>query len=130
MSKKAIVCVDDEAIILLSLKQEIRDHFGDRFVYETAMDGEDALEIIKELEKDGIRTILMITDWLMPRMKGDDLIAFACQLYPGIKGILITGQADHESISKIKTHDEIITCIDKPWRHEDLIDAIERAVSE
>ena len=129
MPRDAIICVDDEAIILLSLKQEIKDHFGDRFVYETAMNGEEALEVIAELETEGIRTVVIISDWLMPRMKGDELIFEAKRRYPWMKGILITGQADRTSIERARSEIDIVGCINKPWRRDELMSAIERAVT-
>jgi CheY-like chemotaxis protein len=128
MSRDTILCVDDEAIILMSLKQEIKDHFGDRFSYETAMNGEEALEILNELEKENIHTKVIITDWLMPRMKGDELIVRAKSKYPDIKGIMITGQADRDSLERARSMTEIVACINKPWRRDELIAAIENAV--
>ena len=68
MSKKAILCVDDEAIILLSVKQELQSHFRERFIYETALSAKEALVIIDELSAEGIVFILVISDWLMPGM--------------------------------------------------------------
>jgi CheY-like chemotaxis protein len=128
MSRDVILCVDDEAIILMSLKQEIKDHFGDRFSYETAMNGEEALEILNELEKENIHTKVIITDWLMPRMKGDELIVRAKSKYPDIKGIMITGQADRDSLERARSMTEIVACINKPWRRDELIAAIENAI--
>ncbi|HEY1405626.1 MAG TPA: response regulator [Spirochaetota bacterium] len=130
MPRDAIICVDDEAIILLSLKQEIKDYFGDRFVYETAMNGEEALEVVAELDAEGTRTVVIISDWLMPRMKGDELILEAKRRYPWMKGILITGQADRNSIERARSETDIVGCINKPWRREELMSAIEKAVAE
>ena len=39
-SELAILCVDDEQVILTSLTEQIRSHLGKRFSYETALDGE------------------------------------------------------------------------------------------
>ena len=45
---KAILCVDDEKMIIVSLVNQLREHFGDRYMYETAMSAEEALLVIDE----------------------------------------------------------------------------------
>jgi YesN/AraC family two-component response regulator len=52
MDETIILCVDDEEIVLRSLKRELYDTLGEEYVIETAEDGEDALEVFKELLKD------------------------------------------------------------------------------
>jgi CheY-like chemotaxis protein len=74
MKKKAIICVDDEIIILESLREQLEKHFGDQYIYETAESGEDALEIIDELEDEDIEIAIIVSDWLMPGMKGDKFL--------------------------------------------------------
>ena len=51
MNKKAILCVDDEAIIVMSIKQELKAHFRERLLYETALSAADGLSIIDELSE-------------------------------------------------------------------------------
>jgi hypothetical protein len=43
-------CVDDEAIILLALKNELRRSLPANFRVETALDAESAMELIELLE--------------------------------------------------------------------------------
>jgi predicted signal transduction protein with EAL and GGDEF domain len=49
MSNSAILCVDDEIIILESLREQLQRHFGDRYLYEVAESVEEAWEVIDEL---------------------------------------------------------------------------------
>ena len=72
MKKQAVLCVDDEAIILISLIQELKNAFGDTFVYEKALNANEAFEVIDVLVNEGIEIILIVSDWLMPGMKGDE----------------------------------------------------------
>ncbi len=74
MSELAILCVDDEALILLAIKEELKNAFGGRFLYETALTADEGIQIIQDLVEDGIRLVLVITDWLMPGMKGDEFL--------------------------------------------------------
>ena len=124
MVKQAILCVDDEAIIVMSLSQEIRSHFRDRFVYETALSAEEAFTIINEMSRDGIRLIVVISDWLMPGMKGDEFLSKVRQSYPEIKTLLITGQAPCEVIDKMKKDEVVNAVLIKPWLTESLIKTI------
>jgi response regulator RpfG family c-di-GMP phosphodiesterase len=54
LSKPVILCVDDEHIILKSLKTELRRTLGGEYKIEIANSGEDALELIEELLENGI----------------------------------------------------------------------------
>jgi CheY-like chemotaxis protein len=77
--------VDDEAILLMSLKQSLRLHFGSLYRNETALDGSEGLDRIRELGEEGIEIVLVISDWLMPGMKGDKFLAIVHERYPSIK---------------------------------------------
>ena len=70
-TQEAIVCVDDEAIILLDLIRQLKKHFQDRFVYSSAVSAEEGLQTISDLIDTEIRVILIISDWQMPWMSGE-----------------------------------------------------------
>lgn len=116
----AIVCVDDEAIIVFSLKRELQLSFGQRFVYETALGAEEALTVMDQLLEEGIQTILVISDWLMPGMKGDDFLRVVRQRYPQTKAILITGQADAQAIRAALDEPVAEAVLRKPWNPAEL----------
>ena len=54
----AILCVDDEKIVLDSLKQQLKRNFGAKYLYEFAQDANEALGVIDELADEEIRMIL------------------------------------------------------------------------
>lgn len=126
MGKCAILCVDDEVIILLSMIQELKRSFGSRFVYEQAIDAESALETINELEADGVTVILVISDWLMPGIKGDEFIDLVHKRYPAIKAVMVTGHADREVIDRVIESGSVVAVLEKPWRTSELAAVIER----
>jgi DNA-binding NtrC family response regulator len=128
MSKQAILCVDDEAIILLSVKQELQSHFKDRFFYETALNPKEALAIIDELSAEGIVFILVISDWLMPGMSGDEFLAKVKGSHPEIKTILLTGHASSDSIERMQREELTDSIILKPWKRNELIQKVEALV--
>jgi CheY-like chemotaxis protein len=125
MSAKAIVCVDDEALQLLALKRELRLALGGRYIIETALDADQAISLMDELEREGIEVALLITDWLMPRVKGDELIRLARESRPGLQAILITGQMEDEVRRHCAESGDILSILDKPWRKQELLEAIE-----
>ncbi len=115
MIKQAILCVDDEAILLYALVQELKKSFGETFIYEKACDADGALQIIEDLEAEGISLILIISDWLMPGLKGDEFLEIVHAKNPAIKAIMITGHADINAIEKLKSNPSVIGILKKPW---------------
>jgi CheY-like chemotaxis protein len=130
MSERAIVCVDDEAIQLLALKREIQRAFGQRYIVETALDAEQALATLDSLADDGVEIFMIITDWLMPGIRGDELILSARAKFPGLRSILMTGQVDEEAKRRCVEAGGVIKILGKPWKKEELFAAIEGADAE
>ncbi len=122
--KKAILCVDDEMIILLSLIQELRGAFGDEYVYEKATDAYRAYEIIDELCLEGIKLILVIADWLMPGIKGDEFLETVRGRHPDVRAVMVTGHADSDVIEHLLSSGCVCDVLEKPWDHERLVAAV------
>jgi CheY-like chemotaxis protein len=123
-----ILCVDDEKIILDSIKAQLKRHFGNRFDYELAGSADEAMEVIEELVQEGRIIFLIISDWLMPGIKGDEFLEQVHRKYPRIITILLTGQASGEAIDKAYKNANLHRCIHKPWSDADLLEAIESAL--
>ncbi len=130
MKRKAIICIDDEAIILQSLQEQLEKHFGDDYVYESAESAEEALEIIDDLEDEGTDIAIIVCDWLMPGMKGDKFLLHVDLKYPRVVKILLTGQADQESVNTLEELADRFTLVPKPWSKEDLIKIIKTELKE
>lgn len=124
LTKNAILCVDDEPILLLSLVQELKREFGNRFSYETAFNPSEALEFVDELFQSGVQVILVLSDWLMPEMKGDEFLIKIHQKHPQVKSILITGHADAKAMERLKTEANTIAFFPKPWDSKQLMEQV------
>lgn len=124
MTKKAILCVDDEKMILHSLKAQMKKHFGDRYQYEFAQSGDEAWEVIEELHRDGVKILIIVSDWLMPNMKGDELLIQVHHKYPDIIKVMLTGQADREAIERTEQLANLYRCLHKPWTEAELIETL------
>jgi DNA-binding NtrC family response regulator len=125
----AILCVDDEAIILLSMKQELKRRFGGRFIVETALDASEAQAVIDELSAREIDTALVISDWLMPGVRGDQFLVELHARKPAIKAILVTGHADEAAVERARREAGLAAALRKPWRPEELFSAVESALA-
>lgn len=130
MQNKAILCVDDEKIILDSLKSQIKRRFGNTYKCEIATSANEAMEVIEELIEDGIEILIIVSDWLMPGIKGDEFLINIHKKYPKIKKLMITGQADSEAIENARNNADLYACINKPWREEELYSILQSALEE
>lgn len=128
MSEPAILCVDDEVIILESLREQLERAFGDKYLYEMAEGAEDAWEIIQELYCDGVRILVIISDWLMPGVKGDDFLIEVYQKFPDIVTVMITGQADQAAVERAYQGANLQACLKKPWSETELVNLINQAL--
>ena len=128
--KKSILCVDDENIVLDSLKSQLKRRLGNSFSYETALNAEEAFEIIADLYSEGIKIVLIVSDWLMPGIKGDEFLVKVHELYPDMINILLTGRAELEAIENAKNNANLFACLEKPWTEDELINIIKKAMEE
>ncbi|HIK33986.1 MAG TPA: response regulator [Oscillatoriales cyanobacterium M59_W2019_021] len=130
MSEAAILCVDDELVILKSLEIELHSAFGDNYLYEFAESADEALEIIDELDEDEVQILIIVSDWLMPGMKGDEFLIEVHKKYPKIVKLMLTGQADEDAVERAKQYANLYRYIPKPWNNQELIGIIRSALSE
>lgn len=128
IEKKVILCIDDERIILQSLRDQFMRNFGNEYTYEFAESGDEALEVIEELDADDVQILVIVSDWLMPEMKGDELLIKIHQKFPRIVKILLTGQADEQAISRAREQANLYCYISKPWEEKNLIDSIRSGI--
>lgn len=122
--RPAILCVDDEAVILLALKFLLKSAFGSQYRIESAYGAAEALEILREARNDGVEVRLLISDWLMPGLKGDDLIRAARGIEPNLPCILITGQAEEEILSVLAKDKLVRAIFRKPWNEKRLLETV------
>ena len=120
-----IVCVDDEKMVLDSLNSQLTRNFGNNYNYEFAESAEEALEIIETLRQQNDEEIyVVISDWLMPGMKGDELLEEVRSRVSNVKTILLTGHIDTKAVKNIENTVRGIKCIYKPWNETQLIELI------
>jgi two-component system NtrC family response regulator len=120
ISPKRILVVDDEPFVCDAVKMMLE---FDGHMIETAGSGKDALALFEKGKFD-----LVITDYAMPGMKGNELAAQIKALNPNQPIVMITAYA--EMLAANKTPLDAVDCvISKPFLLEDLRAAIAKATA-
>jgi CheY-like chemotaxis protein len=130
MAKPVILCVDDEVVVLNSLKIQLKNAFNNNYLYEVAESADEAMEIIEEFQDDGTDIIVIVSDWLMPGIKGDEFLIQVHKKFPKIIKIMLTGQADEAAIERAIAEANLHRCLHKPWDGRELIETIQSGLQE
>jgi CheY-like chemotaxis protein len=80
------------------------------------------------LYADGIKVLVIVSDWLMPGVKGDQFLIDVHQRYPSIMTVMLTGQADESAIERARQEAQLYACLRKPWSEEELASVISTAL--
>jgi CheY-like chemotaxis protein len=128
MPKKRILCVDDEKVVLNTLMGQLYLTFGNRYLYESFTTPEEAEEFIDEVYAEGENVDLIICDWLMPRVKGDEFLVRVHKRFPEVALIMLSGQANPEAIERAKNEAHILAFVSKPWDKDQLMQLVQQAL--
>lgn len=115
-----VLCVDDEAFILSSLKRVLRSA---GYLVVTAGDAAQALLRLEELPID-----VVISDMRMPGMDGAALLEQVQARWPQTMRLLLTGHADMPSTVAAINRGRIFRYLQKPWDEATLLGAVHDAV--
>jgi signal transduction histidine kinase/CheY-like chemotaxis protein len=121
--RRRILAVDDEALLLKAYRRML----GDAHELATALGGHEALRI---LERDAAFDVILC-DLQMPDMSGVELYAAVREHFPalGDRFVFVTGGAFSNDARRF-LEESVASVIQKPFRLEDLLALIERAVDE
>jgi two-component system sensor histidine kinase ChiS len=128
MSKLVILCIDDEKMVLDSLKEQLRSGLDSSYLIEMAESAEEALEIIEEITEDRHDLSVVICDQIMPGLKGDEFLKIVHERSSNTLKILLTGQADALAVGNAVNYANLYRYIAKPWQATDLILTVKEAL--
>jgi response regulator RpfG family c-di-GMP phosphodiesterase len=128
MEKMTIICIDDENVVLRSLKNELIYMFSGTYSVEVAESGQEALDILQELTAEGIEVPVVICDYIMPGMKGDEVLGKIHAAYPDIITVMLTGRAVTQGVINAVNNACLFRYVEKPWTGEILKAAVIGAV--
>lgn len=128
-AEAAILCIDDEGIVISALRSLLTQNLKAVKYIEVAQSASEAFEIIEDLENEGIELQVVVCDYIMPEVKGDELLVRIHRRYPKIKKIMLTGHSQVEGIAKAINEANLYRFIEKPWNNDDLILTLQGAIS-
>jgi DNA-binding LytR/AlgR family response regulator len=120
--------VDDEKIVLQSLKEQLQFKFGADYFIETTESGREALKLYEDLVQKNEEVPLVIADYIMPDLKGDELLIRIREMNPKTVSIFLTGQATLKGIANAVNQAGVFRYIAKPWGKETLYTVVNEAL--
>lgn len=117
----AVLLVDDDAF-MLEVLADLVEQQGWRVL--AASSGEQALAILARTP-----VALVVSDHVMPGMRGAELLARARRLYPDTVRILLSGQEEEAEIAEALRSGAADRFYAKPWRGDALMAALREAVA-
>jgi DNA-binding NtrC family response regulator len=126
--KTAILSVDDDILVLNSLRIQLERHFGETHLLEFAQNVDEAIGVIDDITSTGVELIVIISDWIMPSKNGDVLAEYVKAINPKIQVVVLSGQLQEEKAMALVASQTIDKVMLKPWSEEDLVNVINNAL--
>jgi CheY-like chemotaxis protein len=118
----AVICVDDDPMILQMLDFQLRKHItNEKVLFEFYTNPREALESIGKMEELGVLPVVLITDFQMPEMNGADFIRFVKERNRLIHTIMLSGQANAIQVDDLVNDELLDVYLYKPWDEMNLI---------
>ncbi|MFN3199725.1 MAG: response regulator [Bradymonadia bacterium] len=107
-----ILIVDDEDSVRSALRRTLRKE-GYRLSF--ASSAQEGLDLMRRDRPD-----VLVTDHLMPQMTGLELVKKCSLLYPHMSRIVLTGQAEIETVVSAINEGHVYRFLCKPWDDDEL----------
>jgi response regulator RpfG family c-di-GMP phosphodiesterase len=120
-SKPRVLCLDDEPLVLESLRDTLRRKF--EVVVST-----NGFEALKLLASDPFDVVL--TDMRMPMLDGARFLTLAREHAPDTVRVMLTGQSALPDAATAINEGQIYRLLIKPCKTDDLVEALEAGVTE
>ncbi len=117
-----ILFVDDEKNVIKALRRHFLD---DPFEVFTATSGGEGLEILEQTPVE-----IVVSDFRMPHMNGAEFLKLVSERWPETVRIILSGYTDIPSLIASINEGEIFRYISKPWKENELKDAIQDAIAK
>jgi len=115
MARPAVLTVDDDPEVLLSIERDLRARYARKYRILRADSGPGALQLLKRLLERNEPVALLLVDHRMPQMNGIETLLEAIKLYPEAKRVLLTAYADTEAAIKAINNVQLNHYLLKPW---------------
>nr|WP_316642443.1 diguanylate cyclase [uncultured Roseateles sp.] len=120
MASHLILCVDDDATMRITLHALLTRDLEPRHRIEMAESADEALALLDGLDPQGPQLAVVLSDYIMPGMRGDELLVRIHGKHPDAQKILLTGQSDLEAVKRSINEARLYRFIEKPFDNADL----------
>jgi len=117
---KRLLIVDDEEIVLVALRETLRQQ---GYAVATAQNAVQGLEILQQQQFAAV-----LSDQQMPMLTGLEFLAQARRIQPDASRILVTAVLNVGTVIDAINKAEIFRFLLKPWQREDLLRTIQEAL--
>ncbi len=116
-----VLIVDDEEMVITSIRAFLQLETEYKLTGLTSPE-----EAVKFLHTNPVDVV--VTDYLMPKMTGLQLLARAKELQPESARVLLTGHADKQSAIQAINEVGLFQYLEKPWDNSQLLLVIQSAI--
>lgn len=117
----SVVIVDDEDMVITSIRAFLQ--LETEYEIHGFTKPEDAVEFLSTHPAD-----VVVSDYLMPKMNGLQLLAKAKEYQPEAARVLLTGHADKQSAIQAINDVGLYQYLEKPWDNQQLLLVIQSAI--
>ena len=129
-TRVTVLCVDDNVDVLNALRRQLRAGLGPGTRVLLADHAPLALERLRSLLADGESRIVLISDWLMPGMRGDQFVAEASEASGSLPTVVLSGHITEEATQALQQHPHVLGILPKPWDEDELLALLTSALRE
>jgi len=131
MDKLYIICVDDQREVLNTLSEDL-EMFERLLNIEECESADEAWEVMESIDAAGNHVALLITDQVMPKKSGVDLLKKlrSDSRFDDTRTILLTGQATHKDTIEAINTAHLDNYIEKPWTRSALHETVKVLITK
>jgi DNA-binding NtrC family response regulator len=123
----AILAVDDDIMVLNSLRMQLERNFANH-VLEFAQNVDEAIGVIDELRKNQVKLIVIVSDWIMPLKNGDVLAKYVKSIDETVKVVVLSGKLEESKVESYISSSTIDRVVLKPWDEANLMEIIKSVI--
>jgi CheY-like chemotaxis protein len=121
--RRLVLCVDDNAEVLQSLRRQLRGAVDDLRI-ELASDAAHALDRLEVLAPRPGESVVIVSDWLMPGMRGEALIEAIHARWGPLRTVVLSGHIDPDARTRLEAMPAVACVLPKPWDAQTLVDQV------
>ncbi len=122
--RRIVVCVDDNPEVLQALRRQLRLGLEVSARVEVANDPVQALARLEALAPRPDEAVLILSDWLMPGMRGEELVRAIEARWGGLPTVVLSGHITAESTKALEAMPQVAAILRKPWSSEELLSLV------